>query len=92
LPQGIPLASAARLAMLLATKKIQTGKYSVTATVGIGPNDAGGFALAVKLSVRLPELEKSKAQHLVEIAHQVCPNSNATRGNIPVELEVVEHA
>jgi len=65
------------------------GETTVKATVGIGPNDAGGFQLAVKLSVEIPGVEKEKAQELVEEAHQVCPYSNATRGNIEVELEVI---
>ena len=45
--------------------------------------------MAVKLSVEIPGVEKEKAQELVEQAHQVCPYSNATRGNIDVELEVI---
>ena len=62
---------------------------AVTAEVGIGPNDAGGFALEVTLSVELGGIEQAAAEQLVEAAHQVCPYSNATRGNIPVTLEVV---
>lgn len=62
---------------------------AVTAEVGIGPNDAGGFALEVTLSVELGGIEQAAAEQLVEAAHQVCPYSNATRGNIPVSLEVV---
>ena len=61
---------------------------AVTAEVGIGPNDAGGFALEVTLHVELGGIEQSAAEALVEAAHQVCPYSNATRGNIPVTLEV----
>jgi Ohr subfamily peroxiredoxin len=59
---------------------------AVTAAVGIGPNDKGGFGLAVALTVSLPGLERDAAQTLVETAHQVCPYSNATRGNIEVTL------
>jgi osmotically inducible protein OsmC len=61
---------------------------AVTAEVGIGPNDKGGFGLAVALTVSLPGLERAAAQTLVETAHQVCPYSNATRGNIAVSLTV----
>ncbi|MDP2258688.1 MAG: organic hydroperoxide resistance protein [Caulobacter sp.] len=61
---------------------------AVTAEVGIGPNDTGGFGLAVALTVSLPGLERDAAQKLVETAHQVCPYSNATRGNIEVSLAV----
>ncbi len=61
---------------------------AVTAEVGIGPNATGGFGLAVALTVSLPGLERDAAQTLVETAHQVCPYSNATRGNIEVTLTV----
>ena len=61
---------------------------AVTAEVGIGPNATGGFGLAVALTVSLPGLERDAAQKLVETAHQVCPYSNATRGNIEVSLKV----
>ncbi|OOF23305.1 organic hydroperoxide resistance protein [Salinivibrio proteolyticus] len=49
----------------------------------------GGFGIAVKLAVSVGDLDKETAQSLVEQAHQVCPYSNATRGNIKVELSVV---
>lgn len=62
---------------------------SVTAEVGIGPNGSGGFALAVKLRAKIEGVERNVAQQLLDTAHQVCPYSNATRGNIPVELELV---
>ena len=61
---------------------------AVTAEVGIGPDAAGGFALEVTLRVELGGIEQSAAEALVEAAHQVCPYSNATRGNVPVTLEV----
>ena len=60
---------------------------AVTAEVGIGPNDAGGFALEVTLRVELGGIEQSAAEALVEAAHQVCPYSNATRGNVPTTLD-----
>ncbi|MCX4749294.1 organic hydroperoxide resistance protein [Kitasatospora sp. NBC_01287] len=60
----------------------------VTARVGIGPDAEGGYALAVELSVQLPGLPADQARQLVEAAHQVCPYSNATRGNIEVTLQV----
>ncbi|WTF84688.1 organic hydroperoxide resistance protein [Micromonospora globbae] len=56
----------------------------VEAQVGIGPNGAGGYALAVTLVVDLPAVERAAAEQLVAQAHQVCPYSNATRGNIDV--------
>ena len=62
---------------------------TVAADVGIGPNDAGGFALTVALQVSMPNVERETAQQLVEQAHQVCPYSNATRGNLDVDLQLV---
>lgn len=62
---------------------------SVCAEVGIGPNDKGGYALAVTLKVSLPGMEKAIAEALVAKAHEVCPYSNATRGNIDVKLSVI---
>ena len=62
---------------------------SVTSTVGIGPRAAGGFGLDVELAVSLPGVPKADAEALVAKAHQVCPYSNATRGNIDVRLTVV---
>jgi Ohr subfamily peroxiredoxin len=61
---------------------------TVTAQVGIGPNGAGGFGLAVTLTVALPALAPEEAQKLAARAHEVCPYSNATRGNIDVILDV----
>lgn len=59
---------------------------AVTAEIGIGPNGQGGFALSADLCVTLPGLERETAQALVNKAHEVCPYSNATRGNIEVKL------
>lgn len=57
----------------------------VTAQVGIG-KDGDAFALKVKLVAHLPGLEQGKANELAAQAHQVCPYSRATRGNIEVEV------
>ncbi|UYL09062.1 organic hydroperoxide resistance protein [Bdellovibrio sp. SKB1291214] len=62
---------------------------AVTAEVGIGPNDKGGFALAVKLRAKIEGIERAIAHQLLDTAHLVCPYSNATRGNIPVTIELV---
>ncbi|MEU7801221.1 organic hydroperoxide resistance protein [Micromonospora arborensis] len=62
----------------------------VGAEVGIGPNGSGGFGLTVHLVVDLPAVARDAAEQLVEQAHQVCPYSNATRGNIDVTLTVRE--
>jgi Ohr subfamily peroxiredoxin len=62
---------------------------SVTSTVGIGPRSAGGFGLDIELDVSLPGVPHADAEALVAKAHQVCPYSNATRGNVDVRLKVV---
>ncbi|NLS25793.1 Organic hydroperoxide resistance protein OhrB [Sphingomonas sp. S2M10] len=59
---------------------------TVTATVGIGPRSEGGFGITADLLVSLPGLDREEAQKLVDAAHQVCPYSNATRGNVDVGL------
>ena len=61
---------------------------TITADVGIGPIPAG-FSIKVDLTVTIPGMEHAAAQKLVEQAHGVCPYSNATRGNIDVDLQVV---
>jgi Ohr subfamily peroxiredoxin len=77
------------LNLVIKMQKITTGTTTVTAQVGIGKNDAGGFGLSVSLKVYVPGVEQSVAEALVAKAHEVCPYSNATRGNIDVKLEVV---
>ncbi|MEH1099316.1 organic hydroperoxide resistance protein [Micromonospora sp. CPCC 205561] len=62
----------------------------VEAEVGIGPNGTGGFGLTVALVVDLPVVERAAAEELLAQAHQVCPYSNATRGNVEVALTVRE--
>jgi len=61
----------------------------VTATVGIGPRSEGGFGITAELEVSLPGLDRADAEKLVETAHQICPYSNATRGNVDVGLTVI---
>jgi len=61
----------------------------VSATVHIGTTDAGGFGLAVELDVSLPAAGRDDAARVAELAHGVCPYSNATRGNIAVTVSVV---
>ncbi len=60
----------------------------VHADVGIGPRSEGGFGLDIALKVTLPGVPQEQAQALVDKAHQVCPYSNATRGNVDVRLSV----
>jgi len=72
-----------------ATKVQLPADAAVNADVGIGPNDKGGFGLAVSLKVSLPGMAADAAQALVNKAHEVCPYSNATRNNIDVGLAIV---
>nr|WP_210187804.1 organic hydroperoxide resistance protein [Bradyrhizobium sp. Rc2d] len=69
-------------------KVVPVAEPSVTAKVAMGPVPVG-YALAVELKVRLPGVETSVAEAIVAGAHERCPYSNATRGNIDVKLTVV---
>jgi lipoyl-dependent peroxiredoxin len=60
---------------------------SIASTVGIGQIPAG-FGIEVQMMVTLPGMDRAAAQALVDSAHQVCPYSNATRGNIEVSITV----
>lgn len=61
---------------------------TVTATVGIGPCSEGGFGITAALKIALPGIGRAQAEALVAEAHQICPYSNATRGNLDVQLTV----
>ena len=63
-------------------------EVSITSDVGIG-QIPGGFGIKVDMRISIPGMDKAEAQALVDAAHQVCPYSNATRGNIDVTLTVV---
>ena len=71
-------------------EKADVSDSAVGARVSLGQIDNGGFGLAVELEVTLPNLDHDTAQQLAEKAHQVCPYSNATRGNIDVKLVVTD--
>jgi osmotically inducible protein OsmC len=62
---------------------------TVKATVGIGPRSEGGFGLDISLAITLPGLSEGDKTKLVNQAHEVCPYSNATRGNIDVKLNIL---
>jgi lipoyl-dependent peroxiredoxin len=68
---------------------IDTSDSTITGTVGLLPNGSGGYKLSVKLAVALPGLARETGERLLEQAHQVCPYSNAVRGNIDVDLSLV---
>jgi osmotically inducible protein OsmC len=75
------------IAHVARSKKLTTGPVEVTVNVAIGPVD-GVFGLAVELAVSIPEMERGAAEALVKAAHEVCPYSNATRGNIVVDVRL----
>jgi lipoyl-dependent peroxiredoxin len=70
-------------------RRIDAGEVTIASDVSLLPTGDGGFKLAVTLDVHLPEVaDREAAVDLVRGAHQVCPYSNATRGNIDVELRL----
>jgi lipoyl-dependent peroxiredoxin len=73
-----------------ARDKLDTTDSEVSATVGIGFAESGGFGITAELDIVLPALDRDTAQALVDRAHEVCPYSNATRGNIDVKLNLVD--
>ncbi|HXD55400.1 MAG TPA: organic hydroperoxide resistance protein [Solirubrobacteraceae bacterium] len=69
--------------------KLETGDVGIDSKVSLSPDGKGGFGLGVELDVSLPSIEDlDAAKEVVRTAHQVCPYSNATRGNIEVVLRV----
>jgi osmotically inducible protein OsmC len=74
------LKTAARL------QKITLTDTAVTVDVGIGRNDKGGFGLTASIEAEIPGLDEPVARQLLDAAHQLCPYSNATRGNIDVQI------
>ncbi|MEK9520117.1 organic hydroperoxide resistance protein [Streptomyces sp. NPDC087908] len=75
------------LGVVARNEKADITGSTVTAEVGIGKND-DGFGIIVKISASIPNVDAETAKSLIEKAHQVCPYSKATRGNITVELAV----
>ena len=72
-----------------ASKKIKIpDDASIDASVSIGPIPQG-FGIAVKMDIALPNMDRTIAQEIIDEAHQVCPYSNATRGNIEVNLSLL---
>jgi lipoyl-dependent peroxiredoxin len=68
-------------------KKLDASGAEVTCQVDIDRNE-GGFFLAAELTVTLPNLDRAAAEELVAAAHEVCPYSKATRGNMDVTISV----
>ncbi len=68
-------------------QKVTLSDSAVAAEVGVGPRDEGGFGLTIALHVEVGGIEQAVAEELVATAHQMCPYSNATRGNIDVAID-----
>ena len=66
---------------------VDPGQSTVTAEIGIGP-EGEVYGLVATLVIHIPDLDREQTRELAEAAHQVCPYSRATRGNISVELRV----
>ncbi len=75
------------MGLVIQTGKLTAGEPTVRAHVTIGSNEAGDFGLAVVLEGNIADVDPETAALIVEKAHQVCPYSNATRGNIEVTLK-----
>jgi lipoyl-dependent peroxiredoxin len=76
------------LLRLAAGRRLDLTGTRVTARVGIGPAREGGFGLAVALDLDAPGIDRAEAAELMARAHEICPYSRATRGNIDVMLAV----
>jgi Ohr subfamily peroxiredoxin len=76
------------LKLVARLQKTPVEDATITAQVTLGKSDAGAYTLAVRLAGHIPGKSREEAQALLAAAHQVCPYSNATRGNIAVELVV----
>lgn len=77
-------------AMQLTAKKLEldTTQATTSVQVGIGQRSEGGYALDLDITAHLPGMDPDAAQRLVDATHQVCPYSNATRGNIDIRLHI----
>ena len=84
---GYSACFAGAVGVVARAQNIPVGGFTISADVTIGKDDTG-FGIAAKLIGSFPELSKEQAQKVMEAAHQVCPYSKATRGNINVELTV----
>jgi len=75
------------LGVMSRRQRVESGDATIDSKVHLHPTQAGGFELSVSLDISLPSIEDADAAvELVKAAHQVCPYSNATRGNIDVRL------
>jgi lipoyl-dependent peroxiredoxin len=72
-------------------RNLDVSDSRITSRVGLGPTGRGGFTLSVSLDLHAPQLSAEQAADLMARAHERCPYSNATRGNIDVQLTVDGH-
>jgi Ohr subfamily peroxiredoxin len=86
---GYAACFATSMKLVAPRQNLDVSDASITAEVGLAPNGVGGYKLNVTLRVELPDhVTPQAARELLEATDQVCPYSNATRGNIPVELVI----
>lgn len=78
------------LNLVIRTARVKADTTRVTAQVSLGKTAEGGYGLSVRIEAEVPGVDRQLAQELVNKAHEVCPYSGATRGNIPVEVVLVE--
>ena len=78
------------IGLIVQKKRIKLdGDVAIDAEVDLNLSEADGFSLTARLNVRIPGVERDVAQALIEEAHQICPYSKATRGNIDVSIRLV---
>ena len=85
---GIAACFHSALKLVAAADGVDATDSEVVADVSLGAHENGAFGLSVALEVTIPGAEREAAEKVVARAHQVCPYSNATRGNIEVSLTV----
>ncbi|MFC4068467.1 organic hydroperoxide resistance protein [Actinoplanes subglobosus] len=76
------------LKRVASAQKVTLEDTAITVDVGIGPLPTGGFGLSVTIEAELPGLDETTAKAVLDAAHQLCPYSNATRGNVEVQLNL----
>ncbi|AIF65933.1 organic hydroperoxide resistance protein [Terribacillus saccharophilus] len=76
------------LGLVARQKRVKPEHTEITAHVAIGKESDGGFGLEVELVITLKGVSREQAEELVQLAHQTCPYSRATRGNIDVQLTI----
>jgi osmotically inducible protein OsmC len=69
-------------------EKLTLQDTAITVDVGVGPRDGGGYGLTVAIEAEIPSVDEDTAARLLHQAHQVCPYSHATHGNIDVTLSL----